>query len=1452
MTTLTRHPDLRNEFQGIASSATVRTIAIALIALVPIFLAAYLVMPSMENVAAQDGGTATATGNLVVVPGVVEIGQTILAVGFHVEPADIEVKIEYSEHFTTEDETCDTAGTAGSTEVAVAPTWITLNACTVGEGYVRLVESTSGNLIEESSVTVTEPLATGQQSPSVRIGGLTSSELVPGGSEDEFWVSAAGLDSGEDYELHTVVLNSLSAAFNEECTTFRESDSITGLTSAIEYYDVYGCVAPGNRIWSYVDDEDGRAVTSTSIRDNEVNVADPTVSFSQSSYETVEGSDIEITVELSHPSSHVIRIPISVTRGTAETSDYTVDGLSSTGSIFFRNRSTSESFTIETTDDDEDEDDETVNLRFGTLPSNVSGTGDHRRATLTIEDNDENQDPYITTRITPLSFDECGEGTVAIYSATDPDGDPITWSLQSSRSYPDRGDFDIEDDELSDDGILTFDDVPNFEDPDDSDKNNEYKIMIRARDGKGGSDERNVTVTVRNLRPTIAPVQGSLPYAEGRTNRVARFSAADPCGGDITWSLPATSHATDAADFAIDRHGDLTFRVTPDFENPHDSNRRNDYKVTIRASDGELAVDKNVTVNVTDVNEIPDIEGPDSPSWDEGDTGVVATYMAEDPEDDDISWTLGGTDASRFRISENDDGDGELRFRLTPDFENPRDASTPPDNDYEITVIANDGRGGSGEIDVTVTVDNLAPTIPAGPHWLDYDEGGTAPVATYEASDPGGGDISWSLEGADARAFTIDEDDGELEFASTPDHENPGDSGPNPDNEYEVTVIASDAGDETSEKAVTIRVMNLPPTITSSDGRVEYDENGTDAVKQFEASDPGGGDVSWSLRGADAGAFSIDEDDGELEFASTPDYENPGDTGPNPDNDYDITIRASDASGETNEIEVTIRVNDVNEAPGVPSPPSVTSDGQTSLNVTWSEPTNTGPPINDYDVQYRVGSSGPFTSAAHAGTATQTTISDLDPGTSYQVQVRAKNPEGTGGWSDSGTGSTDAPSIEVTITASTPSVGEGQLVPFTLTADPAPTTNLTVDVSVTESGSFLTGAIPTDVTIAAGNDTASFTLRTSDDMIAEVNGTVTVTIQSGTGYIVGSPKFANVTVRDDDPPPVPTGLRANGDLDGRGNVTLRWNAVSGATGYNVRYTEETCNSDGVCDPDEENWTILPYTAGTTATVNQANLGGLTEAQLYRVEVQAEIAVASDWSEFALVFPTDSPLRGANVVATAPFHGYHAKNARGSHEFRYVLCEETIPGGLTMTARDMKNAIDEWEDTVTWDRSGANIISTSSYELPAGEQCTTGPSHPFQDPYGEGLFQVRFVSNADINNALCVDIFKIFERQTPGCWRSPSWTTPGIGPIEEGSVLLNAGLGSATWNLIPPGGGCTQLHELIVHEIGHALGIGSGLGWDYNHHPINTEHSVMSYDDSDRDCEPQAYDIVALMALYQSR
>ena len=86
---------------------------------------------------------------------------------------------------------------------------------------------------------------------------------------------------------------------------------------------------------------------------------------------------------------------------------------------------------------------------------------------------------------------------------------------------------------------------------------------------------------------------------------------------------------------------------------------------------------------------------------------------------------------------------------------------------------------------------------------------------------------------------------------------------------------------------------------------------------------------------------------------------------------------------------------------------SATADSTTSLDVSWTAPTNTGPYITGYDLQYRAGTSGSFTAGPQGVTGTSAAIGNLQAGTSYQVQVRATNAVGDGGWSPFGHGGDD-------------------------------------------------------------------------------------------------------------------------------------------------------------------------------------------------------------------------------------------------------------------------------------------------------------------------------------------------------------------------------------------------------------------------------------------------------------
>ena len=89
---------------------------------------------------------------------------------------------------------------------------------------------------------------------------------------------------------------------------------------------------------------------------------------------------------------------------------------------------------------------------------------------------------------------------------------------------------------------------------------------------------------------------------------------------------------------------------------------------------------------------------------------------------------------------------------------------------------------------------------------IGFDENGTGPVTTVEATDNDSVPVYGIAGGADAGLFNINASTGVLSFKSAPDFENPADS--NGDNSYQVTVKASD-GVSDDIQALTINVGNV-------------------------------------------------------------------------------------------------------------------------------------------------------------------------------------------------------------------------------------------------------------------------------------------------------------------------------------------------------------------------------------------------------------------------------------------------------------------------------------------------------------------------------------------------------------------------------------------------------------------------------------------------------------------
>ena len=227
---------------------------------------------------------------------------------------------------------------------------------------------------------------------------------------------------------------------------------------------------------------------------------------------------------------------------------------------------------------------------------------------------------------------------------------------------------------------------------------------------------------------------------------------------------------------------------------------------------------------------------------------------------------------------------------------------------------------------------------------------------------------------------------------------------------YYVSVAKASNSSEGGTYMVFVEDFNSLP-VFSSGSSFSVDEN-VRIVGTVVASDPNIQDSVVGYRvsdGFDSALFEITSA-GVLSFVSAPDYENPSDTGT--DNIYVVVVEATSGAGgrvRTATQSITVTVNDVDEVPSTPSAPVLSSPSSTSLLVSWSAPSNTGPSIIDYDVGYGLNSGGPFVDWPHSGAGRSAVITGLNVSTLYYVRVLARNVEGSSGWSPTASFTTGSP-----------------------------------------------------------------------------------------------------------------------------------------------------------------------------------------------------------------------------------------------------------------------------------------------------------------------------------------------------------------------------------------------------------------------------------------------------------
>ena len=930
-------------------------------------------------------------------------------------------------------------------------------------------------------------------------------------------------------------------------------------------------------------------------------------------------------------------------------------------------------------------------------------------------------------------------------SATDRDGDTLTYSLDGDHAAS----FAINE---STGQILTKADL-NYEaacgdgnnDPAADQSVCTYPVTVEAEDGKGGMDTIAVTIDVGDV--------GEPPSAPEKPTVTSVQKDGDDANGDesttqlkVSWA-ETENNGPSITRFEVQYRSRGGFTLVPqasvDMQNRTVTikglTEDTAYEVQVRAlnleGDGPWSGSGRGSTNTAD-NDLPTFsEGtnttrgiaenslPDQP------VGLPVAAVDGETDNDDLEYSMEGADQVSFSI---DTSAGQIKTKTGVDY------NYEVKNQYSLMVKVEDTDGGSSVILVTVNVTDAPgeqPDAPAAPTVTTNEDDATTPILDESTSTL---DVSWNQPANDGPAIDKYElqyriKDSGSGFESKMCQENgdaasmkcfqdravtikgASDEGLEDGTTYEVQVKAfspeatsggpwSPTGNGTTVEANNRPAFSSGTTATRS--VAENTSTGQNVGAQVTATDRDADRLTYTLEGPGVDSFTIDSRTGQIRTKSALNHEER--------HSYSVTVKADDGTQTRNSfaaISVTLMVTDVGEPPSKPAAPSVAgiSGSTDSVLVMWEEPSNMGPPITDYDLQYREGSSGNFRSWPHFGMDMSAIVTGLKAGTRYQFQVQARNEEGPSEWSSSGSGMPDPDP------ANNPPVYSGGVRNFGVKENSAAGLNvgepvtasdqdrgdtLTYSLEGADSASFeivsVSGQIQTkagvDYNYEATKNSYSVTVRASDDRGG--SDTVAVTI-------------AVTDSDEDEPPEAPDAPTVEATSNSNTSLDVSWTAPENPgpriTDYDYQYKETSSSS----------WTVVD---DTTITRTSVTIPSLDPETSYDVQVRARNADGmSDWSD------TGPGSTSEPVANRPPVFSDGTSTTRAVSE----TAQASSPVGAPVTATDADN------DTLVYSLDGTDA---SSFDITSsGGQLLVGAGTVL-DASTKSTYSVTVVANDGIVTA----------------------------------------------------------------------------------------------------------------------
>ena len=329
------------------------------------------------------------------------------------------------------------------------------------------------------------------------------------------------------------------------------------------------------------------------------------------------------------------------------------------------------------------------------------------------------------------------------------------------------------------------------------------------------------------------------------------------------------------------------------------------------------------------------------------------------------------------------------------------------------------------------------------------------------------------------------------------------------------------------------------------------------------------------------------------------------------------------------------------------------------------------------------------------------------------------------------------PSVSI---AAGSSVQEGTPVEFTLTRAHDDMANaLTVNVSVSQTGSVLIGPGGGPVRFGANEATKTMTLETDNDNVVEDDGTVTATITAPSGYVVAGPASATVTVTDND----------------TAELSLSVDPASIAEGENSTVTVSITNA--VTFPDDQEIT-LDFTGSTAGAADYTAMPETLTLRSGQSEVSATITAVDD--------EDNEPVERISVSAR------HGNTDIG-------------PQTITIQASDQDAPVPAWSATMTVGEGvdpGTTYLGYDSNTDPDTGSLTQAMFSVEGDNYtvrslsleitGSGTI-LLFVTNADLVTGFVLDLDgqQYLPSDASGTLRSYAWSGAALNWSNGQSVAV---------------------------------------------------------------------------------